>query len=407
MQLTRYDDYPVHQAPYPFSYIPATDPAWDEGYYFGAFNIETGLFLMTGMRINPNTDMLGAHAGLSVRGVERTLRLSREWRKNCDTHIGPLRYEFVEPFRDIRISLDDNPSGLAFDLHWYGLGPAHLSSHHTAMSRSRRVTDQTRYNQVGEAEGWIALKGERHVVTRKDWGAVRDHSWGLYEPRPPLAPPARFLPPPEEQKVKRALRFSVFFATDKRSGHFHLHEDEKGRQIEMNDAFGIPFEGAIDTGWDHPRLPLVGARHKLKFAPGMRSVTAGSLELDDVAGRLWQMEFEVTAPPYVIIPIGYHVGSWKDGGTIHTYHGDADPVMEWDEFDFSKQPTEHTLYGETQPRKMFGVEHIARIRLHGPDGIEEEGRAQIEVFLNGRYEPYGFEDPVTRAGHGLVGRGIV
>ena len=33
--------------------------------------------------------------------------------------------------------------------------------------------------------------------------------------------------------------------------------------------------------------------------------------------------------------------------------------------------------------------------------------AQIEVFLNGRYEPYGFEDPATMAGHGLVGRGIV
>jgi hypothetical protein len=362
MQLTRYDDYPVHQAPYPFSYILATDAAWDEGYYFGVFDVELGLYLMTGMRINPNSDMLGAHAGISVRGVERTLRLSREWRKNCDTHIGPLRYEFVEPFRDIRLSLGENPSGLTFDLHWLGLAPAHLSSHHTAMSRGRRTTDQTRYNQVGEAEGWIALNGERHNVTRGPWGAVRDHSWGLYEPRPPLAPSARWLPPPEQPKIKRALRFSVFFATESRTGHFHLHEDELGRQIEMNDAFGIPFEGAIDTGWDQPRLPLAGARHRLEFAPDTRSVTSGVLDIDDVAGRRWQMEFEVTAPPYVILPIGYHVGSWKDGGNIHTYHGSADPVMEWDEFDFSHQPTEHTLYGETQPRKLFGVEHIARIK---------------------------------------------
>lgn len=407
MQLTRYDDYPVHQSPYPFSYIPATDPAWDEGYYFGVFNVDKGLFLMTGMRINPNTDMIGGHAGISVRGVERTLRLSREWRINCDTHIGPLRYEFIEPFKDIRISLGENPSGLTFDLHWLGLAPAHLSSHHTAMSRGRRVTDQTRYNQVGDADGWIALKGERHDVKRGEWGAVRDHSWGIYEPRPPFAPPARHLPPPEVPAVKRALRFSVFFATDKRSGHFHLHEDEQGRQIEMNDAFGIPFEGAFDTGWDKPRLNLAGARHKLKFAPGTRSVTSGTLEIDDAAGRTWQMEFEVTAPPYVIIPIGYHVGSWRDGGNIHSYHGPENPVMEWDEFDFSKQPTEHTLYGEKEPRKMFGVEHIARVTLRGPDGTVETGRAQIEVFLNGRYDPYGFTDPVTKSGHGLVGRGIV
>jgi hypothetical protein len=407
MELTRYDDYPIHQSPYPFSYVPTSDPAWDEGYYFGVFNVDLGLFLMTGMRINPNSDMIGGHAGMSVRGVERTLRLSREWRKNCDTHIGPLRYEFIEPFKDIRISLEDNPAGLTFDLHWYGVGPAHLSSHHLAMSRGRRITDQTRYNQVGEAEGWIAFKGERYEVKRDGWGGVRDHSWGIYEGRPPLTPPARFLPPPDVPAVRRALRFSVFFQTDRRSGHFHLHEDEQGRQLNMNDAFGIAFEGGMDQGWDAPRLPLAGARHKLQFAPDTRSVTSGSLEIDDVAGRTWHMSFEVMAPPYVILPIGYHVGSWSDGGTIHTYHGPADPVMEWDEFDFSVQPTEHTLYGETEPRKLFGVEHIARVSLTAPDGTVEHGKAQIEVFLNGRYDPYGFTDPVTKAGHGLVGRGIV
>jgi hypothetical protein len=407
MQLTQYDDYPIHQAPYPFSYIPATDPAWDEGYYFGIFNTELGLFMMTGMRINPNTDMIGGHAGLSVKGVERTIRLSREWRKNCDTHLGPLRYEFTKPFHDIRVSLDENPSGLTFDFRWLGLAPAHMSSHHTAMSRGRRTTDQSRYNQVGEAEGWIALNGKRWEIKRGEWGAVRDHSWGIYEPRPPFAPPPKHLPPPEVPAIKRALRFSVFFATDKHSGHFHLHEDEKGRQIEMNDAFGIPFEGGIDTGWDRPRLNFAGARHKLKFAPGTRSVTSGELEIDDVAGGLWKLSFDVTAPPYVIIPIGYHVGSWKDGGTIHSYHGAGDPVMEWDEFDFSKQPAEHTLYGEETPRKMFGVEHIANIKLTAPNGTVETGRAQIEVFLNGRYDPYGFEDPVTKGGHGLVGRGMV
>jgi len=407
MQLTQYDEYPIHQSPYPFSYVPASDPAWDEGYYFGVFNPTLGLFMMTGMRVNPNTDIIGGHAGFSVRGVERTLRLSREWRKNCDTQIGPLRYNFVEPFRDVHLTLDENPSGLTFDLHWLGLAPAHLSSHHLAMSRGRRTTDQSRYNQVGEAEGWIALNGVQYEVKRGEWGAVRDHSWGIYEPRPPFAPPARHLPPAEVPKVRRALRFSVFFLTDQRSGHFHLHEDEKGRQIEMNDAFGIAFEGGFDDVWDRPRLTLAGARHQLKFTPGTRSVSSGTLEIEDAAGREWQMSFEVTAPPYVILPIGYHLGSWRDGGTIHSYHGPEDPVMEWDEFDFANQPTEHTLYGETHPRKLFGVEHIANITLRAPDGSVETGMAQIEVFLNGRYEPYGFEDPATMAGHGLVGRGIV
>ena len=34
MQLTRYDEYPVHATPYPMSYVPSTDLSWDDGYYF-------------------------------------------------------------------------------------------------------------------------------------------------------------------------------------------------------------------------------------------------------------------------------------------------------------------------------------------------------------------------------------
>ena len=37
------------------------------------------------------------------------------------------------------------------------------------------------------------------------------------------------------------MRFSVFFAAGPYAGHFHLHEDEDGRQVATNDASGIPF----------------------------------------------------------------------------------------------------------------------------------------------------------------------
>jgi hypothetical protein len=61
--------------------------------------------MKTGVRVNPNTDMIGGHAGLGVRAVARTLRLSREWRKHGDTQIGPLRDDVVEPFRDVHLTL--------------------------------------------------------------------------------------------------------------------------------------------------------------------------------------------------------------------------------------------------------------------------------------------------------------
>jgi hypothetical protein len=403
--LTPYDEFPVHQAPYPVSYVPSTDYAWDEGYFYGVYSVDVPVFMITGMRLNPNADIIGAHVGINIRGRQRTARLSRTLRTHWYTEVGPLRYDVVEPYRNVRLRLEPNEAGFAFDLNWLGLGPAHLSGHHLATVRGRRTTDQTRYNQVGVAEGWIEFDGERFEVRRDAWGACRDHSWGLYEARPPLVPETRWLPPKPVQGPQRALRFSMFFAAGGYCGHLHLHEDEDGRQVATNDAFGIPFEGGVDQGYERPRIHLVTCSHKLEFTPGTRSVRRGSLELKDDSGGSWKINFDVAWPPAAVVQAGYHLGSWRDGGTIATYHGPQQPYIEWDEIDLSSQPVQHVLYGQQEARALYGVEHVARIRLTDPRGATHTGQAEIEVFLNGRYAPYGFEAQAPRGG--LTGRGFL
>lgn len=63
--LTRYDEFPVHQAPRPFSDIPYTDFAWDDGYFFGLYSAEEEVFFFSGMRVNPNTDVIGGYPGIA------------------------------------------------------------------------------------------------------------------------------------------------------------------------------------------------------------------------------------------------------------------------------------------------------------------------------------------------------
>jgi hypothetical protein len=402
--LTPYDEFPVHQAPYPLSYVPPTDYAWDEGCFFGVYSAEAQVLLLTGLRVNPNADIVGAHAGVNVRGLQSTARLSRTWRQQWYTQLGPLRYDVIETYRDIRLSLATNEAGLSFDLHWLALGPAHLASHHRATVRGRRTSDQTRYNQVGVARGWIQVGTERFEVQERSWGASRDHSWGICGARPPLAPEPKWRPPRPAHGPQRAMRFSMFFAAGEYSGHFHLHEDEGG-QVATNDAFGIPFEAAVDRGFEQPRVHFVECSHELVFAPGTRSVSSGRVRLKDEAGGVWSIEFDVARAPAAVIQCGYRLGSWRDGGTIATYHGSADPYLEWDEFDFSKQPATHTLYGQSEARQVYGVEHVARIRITDPKGHVQHGQARIEVFLNGRYAPYGFE--AQQAKGGLTGRGVL
>ena len=191
--------------------MPVSDFNWDDGYYFGVYNGDEGIFLYTGLRVTPNADMVGCYAGVSVKGHQTTFRASRVWRPDYATAIGPYRFEVIEPYREIRLVLEPNESGVEFDLRWLGLAPAHIESHHFARKRGRITTDQTRYTQSGTAEGWIQVGDKRWDVRPHEWYADRDHSWGLYEPRAPLSDPSDWLPPAEEQAKKRMLRFWMPF----------------------------------------------------------------------------------------------------------------------------------------------------------------------------------------------------
>ena len=75
--------------------------------------------------------------------------------------------------------------------------------------------------------------------------------------------------------------------------------------------------------------------------------------------------------------------------------------MEWDEFDFSTQPTSHALYGESEPRRVYGVEHYGTVEVRSPNGRTHRGRHHTEVFLNGRFSAVRFrgtEGERARAG---------
>ena len=82
MALSKYDEFPVHQASRPFSHIPSTDYSWDDGYYFGVFNADKQIFLLTGMRVNPNADMVGGYAIIEARDLDAAAEIA----KGCPTY---------------------------------------------------------------------------------------------------------------------------------------------------------------------------------------------------------------------------------------------------------------------------------------------------------------------------------
>lgn len=403
--LTPYDEFPVHQASRPFSYIPSTDYSWDEGYWFAVFNPDEKVFLGLYLRVNPNTDMIGGCALLNVAGYQTTLRFNRCWRRNFNLEVGPLKVTIVEPLKRIHLLLGENESGIDFDLMWEGTSPAFLEEHHIATHRGRRTTDQTRYSQPGKASGRIGFRGREWAVEPEGWSGARDHSWGLYASRPPLSPLPSLLPPPaQDEGPKRALRFWTCFRTEPYSGFFHLHETADGVQTKMNDVFGTPFDGRIFRGWDEEDIELVAGSHQMEFQPGTRILKRATFTLTDKQGREWRQVFDIETPPWIVQPMGAFPGSWKDGGTFFTYHGSEELAIEFDEGDFSKQPFEYTPYkvsgaaaeegfntGTSNGSMVHGPEYLARVTTHAPDGSVSTGSSQVELFVNGAYHPYGLE----------------
>ena len=356
------------------------------------------------MRIAPNSNIIGGHSACNMKGVQRTLRLSRIWRDDFRVAIGPLRYEFVEPLRAIRMVLEPNESGMSYDVLWRGLAPPHLGGA-SPSSAQRAVHDRSEpLSSGGDGHRMARIDGKRfEMCETAPWGGSRDHSWGLYESRPPLAGAGKWLAPAPPPPLARALRFSCFLEGEGFSCYFHFHEGPDGERVPLTMRSAYPWRvGSISVGTARCFASST-YEHDLQWRTGTRSVTAGRLSLTDQNGGVWKHEFDVKAPPHVLGQIGYHVGAWRDGGTIHTYHG-ASPAMEWDEFDFSSQPCKHTFRERGRAHGVWASSTWPRSRPPHPDGKVTDGRAQFEVFLNGRYSPYGFE---AQSDHGgLTGRGL-
>jgi hypothetical protein len=370
--LTRFDEYPVHQSAHPFSFIPSTDLCWSDGMYYAAYSRDGSYVFYTWMRVYPNTDVVDGAAGILFDGGRHyAVRLSRQWRPECDTRIGALAFTFPKPFREIRLAFGDNDSDLRFDLTWIGLAPAFEEMHHSSMHHGKVTTDQTRYTQNGTARGWIEFRGEKIDVDPSSWFGCRDHSWGIYPLWSLSEALGQFTPPKQPEATERALRMWIPSCFDDHSIFYHWHESREAEILEMNDVFGTPFEGRVDFGWgeERPPIKLVDVKHELRFVPGKRNLEGGTIWLQDERGKEWEHRFRVIVPPF--LP---RIGAWKDGRGNGVYRGAL--VMEDEEVQ--------------EPLERPGAEHISEFTEISDEG-EKRGFGHVEFVLAGRYARYGFD----------------
>lgn len=369
LRLNPFDDYPFHQHVMPVD-VPATsDPHFNDGYWWSWYS--EGCYFFCGLRVHPNNNVMDGYAGVVFGGVQHNIRVSRALRPDTNTlRVGPLSVEIVQPLQAQRITLDENPTGMTFDVTARASTPMFVESPHIHYRYGRVLNHVIRYSGCIRASGAATVAGDR--VNIDNWYGARDHSWGIRSSMGPYVPIGG-IPEPDDTD-KRALRLWVPFETDGDSGFFHLHEDRSGRTLD--------FEGRLYRP-DGTTVSLATARHKLTYHHGTRRLKSGEFTLVGQDGTEQRYSFEVVCEPAHPQGFGYTRG-WSDGGNPGVYRGVE--YAESDHFDVS-DPSGRAGPEYIEPKRRLGGTEFAA-RCTGPDG--STGMAHVEHMIYPPYEPYGF-----------------
>jgi hypothetical protein len=181
-----------HQITDTFATVGQSDRSWTEKVCAMAAPRDGSFGLGFGMGKYTNRGVLDAYAGVS-RGIEQwTVRSSRRLAPDLDRlETGPIRYEVLEPLRVVRFSLAPNDVvPISFEWTFTGAVPCALENpeHHRSRDGLRLDADIVRYHQIGTAEGWVEVDGERQELDGATSVSTRDHSWGVrYQVGAPVA----------------------------------------------------------------------------------------------------------------------------------------------------------------------------------------------------------------------------
>jgi hypothetical protein len=298
--LVAADELLTHQIVDTFATVAQSDPSWTEKVWAIAHARDGSLQVVFGLGKYTNRGVFDAAGGV-CRGTEQwTVRGSRRLGADPDgMAVGPLHYEIVEPLRAVRGRLEPNEhAAIAFDVTWRGsFAPSLETPWPDRSPDGYRVThDLLRYHQVGVAEGWVEVDGERTAVEPATWISIRDHSWGL---RPGVGLPIPGLPRAPRPAQTLLTWFPMLLERPDGSSYslfaFYHHTTGDGFTSTRSQA-------EVQESWGTARR-FAALHQDLRFDDANRRLLGGTVTLVDTDG---------SARPLRVTPVGptgFHLGT--------------------------------------------------------------------------------------------------
>lgn len=366
--LSSRDDFPIHQTPDPVAKPGTTDRNFYDRYWMNGYDRDGAFYFAAALGLYPNRRVMDASFTIVKDGVQHSLHASRLAPDDpCETRVGPMRVEVLEPMRALRVAIEPNETGIEADLR-FGARTACVQEERAPMVRDRRtLMDTTRFTQFGRWEGRVVAHGDETRVEAERVLATRDRSWGIR----PVGEPEGGRPAGEGQ--------IFYFWAPLHFGDVCTHaasfETADGEPWD-NFAFVLPAYGKTEDvpGVEDPAARrLLGVRHDMRWQPGTRWMQSASLELLPPAGEAERVEVVEPLLRAQMLGLGYVHPEWGHG----RWHGESALAGEsWrtDEVDRMDLRFRH-------------VQQVVRARWG-----EREGVGVFEQIVFGRYPRYGFRE---------------
>ncbi len=321
--LTKFDELICHQTATTFDHVYTSDARWTERVVLYGFDISGELNFMTGMARYPNRNVIDAYGMVTLENsTAHVVRASTELRPEtaAGVNVGPFSYEILEPLKKVRLSLDDNGHGLAFQVDFEGTFPAYEQVPMFFRDRGRILEEARRYYQVGRFKGWFKVGRKTYRIDRAACRGGRDHSWGVRRGVGGGSWPEPWAQPGEIPQG--AFYFMCIFDFGTRAIHAAQRENWDGQVWHFEGWETYPL-GSRKEGQE---LKMVGLDHRFRFRPDVRVVKSGAVTVKAADGT----SRKITIHPKTTFypgPAGYDFyrdyasGMWKgpsytDGFTV-------------------------------------------------------------------------------------------
>ena len=339
-KYTKWDEYLIHQTADTLDLMAGSEKEWFDWFVmdFVPPAGHEGPTVVTGMACYPNTKTMQGYVQTRIGNVQYNFRASREIHHDrADTVIGPLSFTVTEPIWRWRVKLDENPIvPVVFDVELQGTVEPYLcktveAAPESGLERAQRwahMIQPLRWN------GSITVDGTMYHV--KDWGGIRDRSWGI-------------------RTMRMGIALWTWFNVSFKDGvlWIFMEEDRAGKMTHV-DGVILPESGA--------RVRIVDIKHNLTFdmEKDVRTLTRGEWDLLDDTGRWHKLTAVRTGEGNIYGGSWSGEGWWEYKGYFHM-EGEkwdlTDPELRRAQASAVKQePFEFELDGEKGEGKIeYGV----------------------------------------------------